>query len=429
MKCALLTMFNGLNRSYSLVSVVAEQIEILLSHHLEVKLLVSEQCPLSPLEGIFADPRIEWCFVTNNIAGIPIKWHDYSTPTDSLHTSFPSELHIITESLMSHLQDVDICIMHDILYQGWHYIHNIAIRQVAQKLTNLHFIAFTHSFPLRRPLSIPPHLLGFYTPMPRTRYVYPTYSGITALSTQYQVPEGHCHVVYNSLELLSFLSPEVRQLHERINLYDTDLLIIYPARLTPSKQLEKVVTLVGSIYDTCEKTAKIIFCDFPSLDVDPRLYKDNIRQTASTYNFPIQNIIFTSEEGFPSGLPRQAVLDLFSLSNLFICPSFSESFGLTVLEAASRGNFLVLNECVPALEELSEKLHPYLMRWPAHTFEGDVVPTYTPSEKHYYQTHAKHIVQKMLENEVLVAKNAVRLYYSQEWIWHHQLAPLLNLSK
>ncbi|MGL4738997.1 MAG: glycosyltransferase, partial [Cellulosilyticaceae bacterium] len=310
---------------------------------------------------------------------------------------------------------------------GWHYIHNIAIRQVAQKLTHLRFIAFTHSFPLKRPPSPVAHLLAFYTPMPRTRYVYPTYSGIPALANQYQVPEGHCHVVYNTLSLLSFLSPEVRTLHEHVNLYDTDLLIIYPARLTPSKQLEKVAMLVGSIYDTCEKTAKIIFCDFPSLDIDATLYKEQIKQCTLPYNFPTSNIIFTSDIGFPTGLPRQAVLDLFTLSNLFVCPSFSESFGLTVLEAASRGNLLVLNECVPALEELSYKLHPYLMRWPAHTFEGDLIPTYPHSEKHYYATHAKQIVQKLLQNEVLVAKNAVRLYYSQEWIWHNQLAPLLSL--
>ena len=58
-------------------------------------------------------------------------------------------------------------------------------------------------------------------------------------------------------------------------------------------------------------------------------------------------------------------MELFQLSNLFICPSHSESFGLTVLEAASQGNFLVLNQAVPALQELGEKLGAYFLRWDA----------------------------------------------------------------
>ncbi len=67
------------------------------------------------------------------------------------------------------------------------------------------------------------------------------------------------------------------------------------------------------------------------------------------------DMVFTSDMGYPQGFPRSAVFELFTLSNLFICPSYSESFGLTVLEAASRGNFLVLNEMVPALEEIGKK--------------------------------------------------------------------------
>ena len=43
------------------------------------------------------------------------------------------------------------------------------------------------------------------------------------------------------------------------------------------------------------------------------------------------------------------VLDIFTLSNLFVCPSFSESFGLIALEAASIGN-LWKNQLAPYWE-------------------------------------------------------------------------------
>lgn len=422
---AIVTLFNGLSSSYSLVNVVAEQLKMLLKNNINVKLLVSEQCSLENLEGIYADPRIQWCLVTNSIHGVPILWQDYSKPSEGLHESFYSELDVIVDSLKTILVDVDVCILHDILFQGWHYIHNIAIRKIATLFPHLRFVAFTHSFPYKRPSEIPAHMLGLYSPMKNTTYVYPTYSGIPALAEQYQVPEGKCKVVYNSFSAVSFLSEEVQQLHEKVNLYDSDILIVYPARLTPSKQLEKIIPLAGALYHFCERSVKIIYCDFPSSDIDSQVYKSKIMSLAKTYELPPDRVVFTSEQGFPLGFPRKSVLDLFSLSNLFVLPSFSESFGLTVLEAASRGNFLVLNRTVPALEELGDRLNAYYMDWPALTFDGVTTPTYA-NPRDYYEKHAKKITDLMMQNLVLYAKNLIRTHYNQEWIWHNQLEPILR---
>ena len=108
-----------------------------------------------------------------------------------------------------------------------------------------------------------------------------------------------------------------------------------------------------------------------------------------------RDLIFTSDLGYEHGFPRKGVLDLFGLSNLFICPSYSEFFGLTVLEAAGRGNFLVLNEAVPALKELGENLGAYFMRWDGRNFGYDTHEKYIPSERAYYEEHGKIIVKLM----------------------------------
>lgn len=428
MQVAIMTLFNGLDSSYSLVNVVRDQLSMFLSHDISVKLLVSEQCDLSHMEGVYKDPRITWCLVTNTLDGKRINWIDYSVPTTSLHPSFAKELEVIVPSLLQHLQDVDICLLHDILYQGWHYIHNIAIRQVSHMRPDLRFIAFTHSFPLTRPSHPSPHLLGFYTPLKNTYYVYPTVSGITPLAAQYQVPEGDCRVVFNAFNSLDFCCKEVSDLHYQVDLCDTELLVVYPARLTPGKQHTYLLHLVGHIFKACERSVKVIFCDFPSSDIDSTTYKQQLKEIVTSYDLLCKNIIFTSDFGYPKGFPRQAVLDLFTLSNLFVCPSYSESFGLTVLEAASRGNLLVLNSCVPALMELSEHLPAYLLEWPAKTFEGEVRPNFSPSENAYYQKHAQRILHQLIQNPITKAKTEVRCHYNPEWIWKHQLAPLLHLS-
>lgn len=151
-----------------------------------------------------------------------------------------------------------------------------------------------------------------------------------------------------------------------------------------------------------------------------------IRTEGKKYGLPADNLLFTSDIGYPLGFPREGVMELFQLSNLFICPSYSESFGLTVLEAASRGNFLVLNQAVPALQELGEKLGAYFLRWDARNFGFDTRETYNPSEQAYYEDHGRDILRRMDSDPALFAKTLVRTHYSHRWVMENQLLPLLK---
>ena len=425
MKVAILTMFNGLSNTYSIVNVVAEHLKMLLDAGVKTKVLVSEDCPDSDRVGIFADERLEWVKITNRLQDRQIKWFDYSQPDGEVHDTFFDEAEVIANDLEANLSDVDVCIMHDIHYQGWHLIHNVAIRKVQERLGNLKFIAVTHSAPVNRPPNPKYPFSCRYTPMPNTTYVYPTYSGIPALANQYRVPEGKCSVVYNSLDLISFMSDEVQSIHNATDLLSPDILIVYPGRFTPGKKFEKVAALAGAIRKKSELAVKVVFCDFPCMDIEPDKYKYAIRKIGYYYGLSESDIAFTSDLGYPNGFPRSGVLELFTLSNLFICPSYSESFGLTVLEAASRGNFLVLNEAVPALEESGKKLNAYFMRWDARNFGFDTKEAYKPSEQSYLEEHALRIVDLMRDNTVLHAKTLARQKFNPQWVWYNQLQPLL----
>jgi len=426
MKVAILTMFNGISNTYSLVNVVAEHLRMLLDAGVKTKLLVSQDCSDSERKGIFADERIEWVKITNRLNDKQIEWHDYSQPDGQVHETFFDEVDVVAADLEANLSDVDVCIMHDIHYQGWHLMHNIAIRKVQEKLKNIKFIAITHSAPVNRPPNTKWPFSCRYSPMPNTTYVYPTHSGISALAKQYDVPEGRCSVIYNSLDLISLMSDEVKSIHSQIDLLSADILIIYPGRFTTGKKFEKVAALAGAIRKKTELSVKVVFCDFPCMDISPVTYKAAIRKIGCYYGLSEPNIAFTSDLGYPQGFPRSGVFELFTLSNLFICPSYSESFGLTVIEAASRGNFLVLNEAVPALEELGKKLRAYFMRWDARNFGYDTKETYKPSEQSYLEENALKIADLMRDNSVLYAKTFSRQKFSPQWVWYNQLSPLLE---
>lgn len=426
MKVAVLTMFNGLSSTYSLVNVVADHLGMLLRAGIPTKILVSEDCPDQERSGIYADTRLEWVKVTNRIHGKQIEWHDYALPGGKVHQSFEAETELLAADFEEKLRDVDVCMMHDILYQGWHLIHNIAIRKAQKNLPHVKFIAFTHSLPVNRPCHLDSPFSARYEPMPNTIFAYPTASGLPALAKQYHVPEGKCRVVYNTLSLIEGASKEIKQIHEKTDLLAPDILIVSPGRLTTGKQFEKIAALAGAIYKKTEQQVSVIFCDFPSMDTDSKAYKMTIRDAGKIYGLPDSSVTFTSDIGFEQGVPRRAVMELFGLSNLFICPSFSESFGLTVLEAAGRGNFLVLNEAVPALEELGKKLHGYFMRWDARNFGFDTKEKYLPSEQIYHLEHAEKIVNLMREDPVLYAKTKTRQNYSSEWVWNNQMLPLME---
>lgn len=426
MKVAILTMFTGLSSTYSLVNVVADQIEMLLRANISVKVLVSELCPDGERTGVFADDRIEWVKITNTCGGKNIVWHDYTNPSGGVHASFFEEAKLFAEDFVRYLGDVDVCILHDILYQGWHLVHNVAIRMAQERLPHTRFLSFTHSLPFNRPNNVEYPFSARFTDMPRTRFVYPTHSGIPALARQYDVPEGKCAVVYNALPLLSSMSADVQHIAESIDLMGAEILAVYPARLTTGKQFEKVAALTGAIKVTTEKTSKVVFCDFPSADIPSGVYKAMIRMEGKKYGLDEADMLFTSDVGYKDGFPRKGVFELFTLSNLFVCPSYSESFGLTVLEAGSRGNFLVLNEAVPALKELGETLGAYFMRWDARNFGYDTHEKYLPSEKAYYEEHGSRIADLMREDRSLRAKTMIRNRYHPQWIFKNQLLPLLE---
>lgn len=425
MKIAILTMFNGLSQTYSLVNVVSEHIKMLLDNNIDTTILVSETINDKEKWGVFLDNRLKWIKIKNTINNKQIKWYDYSNQNKKLHESFYDEVKVISEDFKQKLKPFDICIMHDILYQGWHYVHNVAIRKAQKELPNLKFISFIHSFPVKRPKEIKEELKYRYVDMPNTIFAYPTQSGIKALCLQYNIPKEKCVVINNSIPLIEFLSEEVNQLNQKTNFIDSEILIIYPARLTQSKKQEKVAALAGSLKKISGKSIKIIFCDFPSMDIDSKKYKEIIIKTGLTYGLNKEDIIFTTDYGYSFGFPRKSVLDLFSLSNVFICPSFSESFGLTVLEAASKGNIIILNKKVPALEELGKSINSYFMNWDAKNNGYNTYETYHPSEMQYYLDHAKIINQK-LEDSIIKSKTKIRTRYSNNYIFKNQLLPILT---
>ncbi len=425
MKIAILTMFNGLSSTYSLVNVVSSHIKMMLDNNEEVTMVVTSLLQDSEKYGIFLDERINWIYIDNTLNGKNIIWHDYSSNIGNVHGSFFEEVSHYKKEFVEKLNIFDVIFMHDILYQGWHLVHNVAMREALLVLKDIRVIEFTHSLPTPRPNVLEYPFSERFSPLKNTIFAYPTSSGLEALSKQYNVPIENCKAIGNCLTILEDLHPSVQSLSTHTDLLSPDILVIYPARLTTGKRFEKVVTLLGAIKKGTNKSVKVIFTDFKSTDIDQNIYKQQIIFQGTKSGLDEKDIVFTSDCGFPDGFPREGVLDLFTLSNLYICPSFSESFGLTVIEAGSRGNFIVVNQKVPALAELGKNLDLYFMNWDALNFGFITTETYHPDEEAYNIENGQNIVNLMQNDKSLMIKTKIRQKYSTDYIWENQLKPIL----
>lgn len=85
--------------------------------------------------------------------------------------------------------------------------------------------------------------------------------------------EDSCAVVYNSLPLTEMMGEDAQRVSDYAGLPQTDILAIYPARLTTGKRFEKAAALAGAIKSGTGKSVKIVFCDFPSADIPSGVYK------------------------------------------------------------------------------------------------------------------------------------------------------------
>ncbi|MEF9984416.1 MAG: hypothetical protein RR710_07725, partial [Oscillospiraceae bacterium] len=89
------------------------------------------------------------------------------------------------------------------------------------------------------------------------------------------------------------------------------------------------------------------------------------------------------------------------------------------LEAASRGNFLVMNSGTPALYDLGKMLQSSL-----YYFGGNSLPSQPKNGENSIQT----IIRQMRENPMVQAKNTIRRSFSPKTVYSDYLSPLLYLD-
>lgn len=333
-KIGIFTTFYEWSTSYSLTSVVADQLTALAKKGYAPVLFVlesfkdDEKVPKG-VEIRKVVPQI----ILEPYAGLnfPPTWKD--------------DAKRVSDAMNEHAKDIEVMICHDIVFIDTYLPYNIGLREAQLPCKYLHWI---HSAPSPRPnLTDNPHANRYTMPL-NSKLVYLNNDKKIALAEMYGTFPRSVRVVHNSRDPRTFwgLDPFVSKLIDKYDLFDADIISVYPlstTRMVDGKQVDVAI----KIHEQLRKLGYVSKLIIPNAHANGENEKRLVAERAT------RDVIFTSLEGeeYELGVSSKIVSDLFRLSNVFIFPSISENCSLVLLEAMLSGNLLVLNKDCSGLNE------------------------------------------------------------------------------
>ncbi len=341
-KVGILTTFSNLDTGYSLASVVYDQLVMHVNAGYETYLFTLPNFVGEVPKGVILKKVVPQ-FVLENYKGMnyPKNWKE--------------EAEKVKKELEIHARDLDYIIAHDWVFIDTYLPYNIGLREADIKARRFHWI---HSAPSPRPaIEDNPHANRYSMPQ-RSKLVYLNHDKALSLAEMYGTTLQNVRVVPNSIDPRTFwdLDDITAEIVEKYDLLSKDIVSVYPVstpRMIDGKQIDVLIKIHAEINKLGLKTLLIV----PNAHANAPSEKDSIKamKELAEANGLHNQVVFTSELGHDSGVPRRTISNLFRLSNVFIFTSISENCSLILHEARISGNLIVLNKDCTGFQEFGGK--------------------------------------------------------------------------
>ena len=430
-RIAIFTTFTGANPAYSLNRVVQDQIKMLTDHDYAVKVIVAEG--FQPVE-MYAHPKV-------TLAHIP------SVPCHNevrMDTTFNQDVRNIEAQLTTALQDIDVVITHDIVYQPACLKHLVASKRVANTYPNIRWLHWIHSATSPYRLA---NLAQTFTdefakeiriPFPNSYYVYFNDYTRPSIARNYDVPEDFVKVVHHPTDYCRYMKfgDKVKRLVKEKDLLSADAIAFMAARLDRGKQIEMIIKIMGQL-KSLKTDVRVLIGDFHSTGGDKVTYRDELKQIAIDWGLNEKELTFCSDfdPEWKVEMPFEDCSDIMKISNVFIQPSRSESYSLVTQEAGLQGNVVMLNQDFPPFRDIFHQ-------WPLYRkfssnmdvlegIMGDNTSTNTKydNEYGYMLSCAAAIKSELINNRVLALQTFLRKYRNTDYVFRNELEPLFHLEE
>lgn len=422
-KVAVLTDFFVIDPAYSLTNVAGNQIKMLLKYGYDPLVLVDDHIKEDQLIPPWSEVRLFKLpsIPRSNRAELPKDWEKH--------------LATMTDAMREGLQDVEVVLTHDLIYQPAMILYNMAARTVTEERgDDLHWLHWIHS-------ATPPHLIN-----PKTEYinavglrfpnafiVFPNAYSRARVAKNFNYPEDAVKFVPHPIDIPEFMRfhPLTRELVDEHDLLGAEFVGIYPARLDRGKQVEFCIRIFAKLKEI-GRSVRLVIADFHSTGGDKVMYRRELIRQGSDLGLSAEELIFMSQwrKETSTSSPRELIADIMQISNVYIHPSRSETYSLTAQEAALCGNILVLNFDFPPMRSLYGE-EPLYIKFGSNIdtytgMDGDTNVTYNPNVDAYCKDVAHRLTAELGVNSALKLKTRLRRTRNLDYVFRTYLEPLIH---
>jgi glycosyltransferase involved in cell wall biosynthesis len=403
MKIAIFAIMYEFNPQYSLSTVVRDRYEILTKAGHSCEVWVQEDFR-GDNYGMICKPVIP-----------RFMFHDYQT--GELLEEHKEIVAQIRDMIVGRLlTGIEAIFMEDVMFQGWYYPHNLAVREAAIKFPQVKFFNVCHSIPAGQKTI-------WTTPPPNVKLISLNETIKMHVAENYHTTLGQVRVIYNSMDFRTFQprNPRAVEIYERFKLMEADIVQIYP--YSTERWRDKGVDKLMKIFSGLKRlgnNVRLVLCTgwhFPEEVV-------KTREMAEEAGLTPEECIITSEAFTDQmGTPNDAVRQLMQISDIFIFPTRAECCPLILLEAMMSGCYVYVNDMLPQLIEFAgaEAMSSHLND---SIFHGHTVD----NEDKYYDMIAMLADAELRNNRLCQTKRRIRKLFNFEYLYKTQYLPVLMES-
>jgi glycosyltransferase involved in cell wall biosynthesis len=250
----------------------------------------------------------------------------------------------IEMALTRALRGVDVCLAHNVLTLHKNLALTEALHTVAERQPTLRIVAWCHDLAWTNPQyrsalhpGRPWSLLT--TPIAGATYVAVSRARQRELSAGLRFPMSRIEVIPNGVDPALFLrlTPAGRWLADTLRLWEQQVVLLLPARITRRKRIEYALQVVAELVRR-ELAVRLLVTGPPGAH-NPRNeeYLGELRALRHALGVDEQ-VVFCHELPGPDGrglvLSDRVMTDLYALADALLLTSREEGFGLPLLDAA-----------------------------------------------------------------------------------------------
>jgi glycosyltransferase involved in cell wall biosynthesis len=251
---------------------------------------------------------------------------------------FPAYVKNIKEELISHIENEEVLICHNVASLHKNLAFTAALHELAGSLPPKRMVLWHHDFAWTTPRyanelheGYPWHLLKIS--WENVNQVVISEPRREELSKLISLPKDDIKVIPNGLDINTFLNldSQTERIVRAANLLEANPFFICPVRLTTRKNIELAIEIMGHLRKLLPNPILVVTGPPGAHNPANMAYLEKLHQLINNNNLQ-ENVILLADQ-YPDGVNDGCIASLYRLADALLLTSLEEGFGIPILEA------------------------------------------------------------------------------------------------